>query len=183
MRIPKLPWTPASWLDAFAPLYLATRGSFRVSVLANTGAYNAAMTNRTMWCVAGAADFADTGFTSAVKGNTSAVTGSPDLTVGSASSWGASTATTTISQPLDVTVPWYSNVSFAYIPKPIGTDSLGINYYSTPSAQTVPGVSLLGTAGNIQSCNILVSGGDDFQMLYVIPPQQTIWSPAYNYLL
>ena len=132
------------------------------------------------WCDACAADFADTGFTSAVKGNTSAVTGSPDLTVGSASSWGATTATTTISQPLDVTVPWYSNVSFAYIPKPIGSDSLGINYYSTPSAQTVPGVSLLGTAGNIQSCNILVSGGDDFQMLYVIPPQQTVWSPAYN---
>lgn len=180
LRLPKLPWAPTSWLDAFAPLYLATRGSFRISVLANNAAYNATMTNRTMWCIAGAADFADTGFTSPVKGNVNAVTGNPDMTVGSASSWGANIATGSVTQPLDVTIPWYSNVSFAYIPKPIGTDSLGINYYSTPSAQTVPGVTLLGTAQNIQACNILVSGGDDFQMIYVIPPQQTIWSPAYN---
>lgn len=169
-----------TWAEALSPLYLGTRGSFRMimpGTVQSSGGILVALTSKNMWNVRLTNRLTDTGGVNPNpdKTSTSNTNGYfQDRTLGSAASFCIAGAATTF----DVTIPWYSDSSFCYIPRPTPSDGAR-NYAVLPRPTLIPGIQPL-TVANSNLNWMATSAGDDFQFVGLIPPRCSVFTLAMN---
>ena len=168
-----------TWAEALSPLYLGTRGSFRMimpGTVQSSGGVLVALTSKNMWNVQLSQKLTDTGGVNPSPDKPSTATKAyfQDRSLGSAASFCIAGAATTF----DVTIPWYSDSSFCYIPRVTPSD--GANGFAViPRPTLVPGVQPL-TIANSNLNWMATSGGDDFQFVGLIPPRCSVFTFAMN---
>lgn len=169
-----------TWAEALSPLFLGTRGSFRMIMpgsVSSSGGILAALTSKNVWNVRMTTKISDTGGLNPNPDNLSTSTTSgyfQDRSLGSAATYCIAGAATTF----DVTIPWYSDSSFCYIPRVTPSDG-AIGYAVIPRPTLIPGIQPLSQASSMLTW-MATSAGDDFQFVGLIPPRCSVFTLAMN---
>jgi hypothetical protein len=145
--------------------------------VSSSGGILAALTSKNIWNVKMTTRLTDTGGLNPNPDNLStSTTGGyfQDRSLGSAATFCIAGAATTF----DVTIPWYSDSSFCYIPRVTPSDG-AVGYAVIPRPTLIPGIQPLSQAVSMLTW-MATSAGDDFQFVGLIPPRCSVFTLAMN---